>query len=353
MWGVSTIARILRNEAYIGRVYFNRTEVVPDRRLVGKTRQVQRPRDQWIAIAVLAILDEEQFEAAQRVSHDNSQWSPRRAEPGHWLLRGLVKCGHCAMGVSCHKMRGRNGTFHRYSFREQARACVGHFQRELVKCDGGGRESARAVSLDAGERRRIQAALAAEGFDPGPADGQYGPKTRRAIQAWQQAKGLAATGELTTRQAEALLGGAAPLEPFGTISARVFSTPASPLRLGESIELTLTTDTTGYGHLYLLNASGQVLALVENLPVAGGVPVTLPPPEASYKLRTTTTPGTGRVLFLVTREPFAGFSGGAAPASIGLGAKAFMTSLNAATARLVSNGWALAETRLELLPAED
>ena len=29
VWGVSTIARILRNEAYIGRVYFNRTEVVP------------------------------------------------------------------------------------------------------------------------------------------------------------------------------------------------------------------------------------------------------------------------------------------------------------------------------------
>ena len=47
-------------------------------------------------------------------------------------------------------------------FRKQAQACVGHFQRELVKCDGGGRESARAVSLDPGERRRIQAALTAE-----------------------------------------------------------------------------------------------------------------------------------------------------------------------------------------------
>ena len=32
-------------------------------------------------------------------------------------------------------------------FREQAQACVGHFQRELVKCDGGGRESAGAVPL--------------------------------------------------------------------------------------------------------------------------------------------------------------------------------------------------------------
>ena len=116
VWSVSTIGRILRNEAYIGRVYYNRTETVPQRRHAGKTRQVQRPRDQWIAIAVPAILDETLFEAAQRVSRDNSRWNLRRAEPGHWLLRGLVKCGHCGVGVSCHKMRGRNGTFHRYYY---------------------------------------------------------------------------------------------------------------------------------------------------------------------------------------------------------------------------------------------
>ena len=116
VWSVSTIGRILRNEAYIGRVYYNRTEKVPQRQRAGKTRQVQRPRGQWIAIAVPAILDETLFEVAQRVSRDNSRWNPRRAEPGHWLLRGLVKCGHCGVGVSCHKMRGRNGTFHRYYY---------------------------------------------------------------------------------------------------------------------------------------------------------------------------------------------------------------------------------------------
>ena len=100
-------------------------------------------------------------------------------------------------------------------FREQAQACVEHFQRELVKCDGGGRESAGAASLDPGERRRIQAALAAEGFDPGPADGKFGPRSRRAIAAWQQANGYAATGTLTEDQAETLLAGGVPLEPFG------------------------------------------------------------------------------------------------------------------------------------------
>ncbi len=65
---------------------------------------------------VPAIVSEELFEAAQRISYDNSKWSPRRAEPDHWLLRGLIKCGHCSVSVSCHKMRGRNGTFHYYYY---------------------------------------------------------------------------------------------------------------------------------------------------------------------------------------------------------------------------------------------
>ena len=116
VWRLSTIGRILRNEAYIGRVYYNQTETVAPRRPTGRSRQVPRPRDQWIAIAVPAILDETLFKAAQRVSRDHSQWNPRRAEPGHWLLRGLVKCGHCGVGVTCHKARGRNGTFNRYYY---------------------------------------------------------------------------------------------------------------------------------------------------------------------------------------------------------------------------------------------
>jgi len=116
VWGVSMIGRLIRNEAYIGRAYYNRTASVLDRLPTKAKRQIKRPRDQWIPIPVPAILDEELFEAAQRVSYDNSQWSPRRAEPNHWLLRGLVKCGHCGVSVSCHKMRGRNGAFHYYYY---------------------------------------------------------------------------------------------------------------------------------------------------------------------------------------------------------------------------------------------
>ena len=109
------MGRLLRNEAYVGRAYYNRTELVPapgpGRR---PTRQRPRPRDEWVPIAVPAIVGEDLFDAAQRVSRDNTQFSPSRAEPGAWLLRGLVKCGSCGVGVNCHKMRGRNGTWHRY-----------------------------------------------------------------------------------------------------------------------------------------------------------------------------------------------------------------------------------------------
>jgi site-specific DNA recombinase len=116
IWGASVIGRLIRNETYVGRAYYNRTASVLDRHPTKAKRQVRRPREQWIPIAVPSIIGEELFEAAQRVSYDNSKWSPRRTEPERWLLRGLVKCGHCGVSVSCHKMRGRNGTHHYYYY---------------------------------------------------------------------------------------------------------------------------------------------------------------------------------------------------------------------------------------------
>jgi len=115
-WGHSTLSRLLRNEAFLGRVYYNRTETVAAPGTGRRTRQVARSREEWISIDCPAIVTDEQFQAASRVAHDNSQWSPRRAEPGQWLLKGLVKCGACRVGTNCHKMRGRNGTWHRYYY---------------------------------------------------------------------------------------------------------------------------------------------------------------------------------------------------------------------------------------------
>jgi site-specific DNA recombinase len=117
VWGTSTIGRLLHNEAYVGRVFYNRTEAVPDPRPGRSTHQVSRPREDWIPIPVPPIVNDDVFEAASRVSRDNSKWSPRNVGVDEaWLLRALVRCGVCGVGVSCHKMRSRDGTMHRYYY---------------------------------------------------------------------------------------------------------------------------------------------------------------------------------------------------------------------------------------------
>ncbi len=153
-WGHSTLCRLLRNEAYIGRVFYNRTESVPDRRPTRRNRQVPRDRDEWIPIECPRIVSDELFQAAGRVATDNTKWSPRRAEPGQWLLKGLVKCGVCGVGTNCHKMRGRNGTWHRYYY------CRNH---DPIRAGGESRRcperNIRADALDAFVFDHIRAAI--------------------------------------------------------------------------------------------------------------------------------------------------------------------------------------------------
>ena len=61
--------------------------------------------------------------------------------------------------------------------------------------------------LERSERALIQRSLSRLGFDPGPADGVFGKKTREAIRSWQASAGDEATGLLTGEQAKQLIAG--------------------------------------------------------------------------------------------------------------------------------------------------
>ena len=112
VWRLSTICRLLRNEAYAGRLYWNRTQTSYDPAL-GRTRATLRPREEWIEIPIPAIIDEATLEAVAATARDNSSYSPRRTEPDTFLLRRLLRCAHCQVKLNCYRAR-RNHTTTRY-----------------------------------------------------------------------------------------------------------------------------------------------------------------------------------------------------------------------------------------------
>jgi peptidoglycan hydrolase-like protein with peptidoglycan-binding domain len=64
--------------------------------------------------------------------------------------------------------------------------------------------------------RALQRRLAAAGFDPGGADGKFGPRTAAALTAFQRAHGLDPTGRTDLETATALLDAPAPSTPPGS-----------------------------------------------------------------------------------------------------------------------------------------
>ena len=134
-------------------------------------------------------------------------------------------------------------------------------------------------------------------------------------------------------------------------SVGVIPNRAPPVRIGDELGFTLSSSATGYGHLYLLNASGAVLVLAENMPVTGGAQAMFPVPGSGFTFRASPPAGVERLLFLVTLQPFNGFGSGAfGPVQLPVQAQDFIRNLNAATGGLPGRSWALAETRIEIVP---
>ena len=104
-WERSTIWAMLRNPAYMGKACFGKTESVPRQRITRPLRQRggfsprcssnrERPRHEWIEIAVPAIISAESFALAEERLEQNKRFSKRRTiEPT--LLQGMLVCGEC------------------------------------------------------------------------------------------------------------------------------------------------------------------------------------------------------------------------------------------------------------------
>jgi site-specific DNA recombinase len=97
---------MLRNPAYAGRAVFGKTQVIHEQpglnrvaRLQGRTtpravKTAARPREEWLEIAVPAIVDEDTFARAQQRLEDNKRFAARNTKVPS-LLQGLAACSAC------------------------------------------------------------------------------------------------------------------------------------------------------------------------------------------------------------------------------------------------------------------
>jgi len=86
-WCVPSIHHILRNETYVGTMYWNK------RQRITKTRLQKRDRSEWLAIPVPVIVSPGLFEAVQQKIAHNRALSKRNRKHEYLLLRGRLRCG--------------------------------------------------------------------------------------------------------------------------------------------------------------------------------------------------------------------------------------------------------------------
>lgn len=95
-WYASNIANMLRLPAYAGVMHVRKVQRSKER----PTRR-QRPREEWIAVPVPAIVDAATWSAAQRALAGLSRRRGPR-NPSRYPLSGLLRCGECG-GAMCGK----------------------------------------------------------------------------------------------------------------------------------------------------------------------------------------------------------------------------------------------------------
>jgi site-specific DNA recombinase len=106
-WDHSTVWGMLRNPAYKGQAAYGKTELKERGELLrpirnrsvalrhAKSVHHDKPKQDWITIAVPPIVSSDVFDAASEQLQRNKHLAPRNARGNRYLLQGLVVCAKC------------------------------------------------------------------------------------------------------------------------------------------------------------------------------------------------------------------------------------------------------------------
>ncbi|WAH35837.1 recombinase family protein [Alicyclobacillus dauci] len=117
-WSHATVQRILSNEIYTGRYYYNRRITAKVRGVTsrGRTRHRRvkgwREAAEWIEIHVPNIIDEEWFELAKIRRHRTKRGGLQKRH--HHLLQGRITCALCRRHWHAAAYESRGGNAYRF-----------------------------------------------------------------------------------------------------------------------------------------------------------------------------------------------------------------------------------------------
>lgn len=124
-WSKSTVANVLRNEAYIGWTVFNKR----DKKTYGKQF---KSRNQWLVIKNThePIVEKEVFDKAQRLIKERQPKNqPAQVTASSYLLSGLMRCGKCGRtyGVTGYGRERKYAYYNCITYSKQGKdVCPGH-----------------------------------------------------------------------------------------------------------------------------------------------------------------------------------------------------------------------------------
>ena len=131
-WSPSTVHHILADPIYAGTAYVNRYAYVPAMRPRASrgprsgenTCRRLKPKEQWIAIPVPALVDSETWDRAQAQLARNATLSFRNNTKYNYLLRCLLSCKTCGLAMFGRTQKATPSQGERRSYQCHGKDCI-------------------------------------------------------------------------------------------------------------------------------------------------------------------------------------------------------------------------------------
>ena len=130
-WSMPSVSYMLRNPAYKGTLYGNKSEWQYDPATEQTKLKTLKPETEWLEIAIPPLIPTERWERIQSIL-DSKRITAGKPPSGQFLLKGFLKCGHC--GSRLYLQRGAGAQYVYYHCGNRVKPKHRRTNKDRKKC---------------------------------------------------------------------------------------------------------------------------------------------------------------------------------------------------------------------------